>query len=500
MTVGFVGVTTPLSAAMGAMDLEYVDAIEVARAGVAELRAQNVDLLVGLVHLGELDTVMSSVALANAIEDFDVIIDGHSHTLFPEGFTQNGTLVVQAGSFANNFGQVDLEITDGAVTGVSERVLDSEDLSALAPKAETEALLDALRTSAEESFASVVGSTDVLLNGNRTRVRTGEAEVANLFTDAIRETTGADFVILGAGFVGGNVPPGPITRQQIFEIARVDTGILTKRMSGAAILQYLEGVTRDFPAESGTFPHVSGGSYRLDVEGTPRIHSVMIGGAALDPAAFYAVGIPYGGNSLAGADGAGLLEDHGSATPMLEAYIREHSPVAPALEGRFAQAPTPTLPPGGGGEQTPPSPVPDERLDDAGRGGVRVPDGATPGEQITVVVPGHGGEQVRVWLHSAPVLLAAVTLSASGSAVVTIPRDAALGDHRVVVQALDGTLIGWDAIRIGAASQAGANGARLADTGAEQGPMLFAAGALLLVLAGGAALAVAGSGRPRVSG
>lgn len=489
MTMGFVGVTTPLSAAMGAMDLEYIDAIEVAREGIAQLRAQNVDLLVGLVHLGELDTVMSSIDLANEIEDFDVIIDGHSHTLFPEGFVQNGTLVVQAGSFANNFGQVDLEIVDGAVVGVSERVFGTADVAELEPKAETEALLQQLRASAEESLASVVGSTSVQLDGNRTKVRTGEAEVANLFTDAIREAAESDFVILGAGFIGGNVPPGPITRKQVFDIARVDTGILVKRMSGAAILQYLEGVTRDFPAESGTFPHVSGGSYRLDVEGTPRIHSVVIEDAPLDPTAFYEVAIPYGGNSLPGAAGAELLRDLGSATPMLEDYISAHSPVAPVLEGRFAQATTPEPEP----EETTPSPVPDEQLTDADRGDVRVPDEVVQGGRITVSAPGHGGEQVRVWLHSAPVLLATVILDASGSAVVTIPSDAALGDHRVVVQALDGTLIGWDGIRVVAASQGGAGGtggAELAATGSGSEPMLFAAGAMLLLLAGGVVLAV----------
>lgn len=497
MTVGFVGVTTPLSAAMGAMDLEYTDAIAVAREGIAQLRAQDVDLIVGLVHLGELDTTMSSIKLADEIEDFDVIIDGHSHTLFPEGFTQNGTLIVQAGSFANTFGQVDLEVVDGAVAGVAERVLTSADLAALTPKPETEALLQDLRSTAEASLAGVVGSTSVQLDGNRTKVRTGEAEVANLFTDAIRETTGSDLVILGAGFIGGNVPPGPITRQQVFEIARVDTGILTKRMSGAAILQYLEGVTRDFPAESGTFPHLSGGSYRLDVAATPRIHSVVIGGAPLDPAAFYAVSIPYGGNSLEGADGAELLQDHGSATPMLESYIESRSPVAPVLEGRFAQAPTPVLPEVP--EETTPTPVPEEQLVDETRGGVRVPVAATPGERIIVSAPGHGGEQVRVWLHSAPVLLGTVALDASGNAVVTIPVDATPGDHRVVVQALDGALIGWDGIRIDAASPAGSGGSELANTGAGHEPMLFAAGALLLLLLGGVGLAVARSHGRRTS-
>ena len=59
-----------------------------------------------------------------------------------------------------------------------------------------------------------------------------------------------------------------------------------------------------------------------------------------------------------------------------------------------------------------------------------------------------------------------------------------LGDHKIVVQALDGSLIGWDSINIGTASQVGPNGEPLANTGADGGmvfPLTAAAGVLLLL-------------------
>jgi hypothetical protein len=129
-------------------------------------------------------------------------------------------------------------------------------------------------------------------------------------------------------------------------------------------------------------------------------------------------------------------------------------------------------------------PVPDEALTEAARGGVDVPASAAPGSQVSVVVPGRGGQQVRVWLHSTPVLLGTVTLDADGRVVVTIPAGTPLGDHRIVVQALDGSLIGWDGIVIRAASQTAEpqpDGEALPVTGADVGwPLIGAVGLLLL--------------------
>ncbi|RCS61291.1 choice-of-anchor M domain-containing protein [Microbacterium sp. JB110] len=136
------------------------------------------------------------------------------------------------------------------------------------------------------------------------------------------------------------------------------------------------------------------------------------------------------------------------------------------------------------------SPVPDSELTDVTRGGVEVPEAASRGSLITVRVGAtYAGEQVRVWLHSNPVLLGTVTLDAGGNTRVTIPADAALGDHKIAVQDLNGSLIGWDNLKIGIASQVGPNGEWLATTGVD-GDLVFplTAGAVILLLMGAVAL------------
>ncbi|WP_163543869.1 lamin tail domain-containing protein [Occultella kanbiaonis] len=135
-----------------------------------------------------------------------------------------------------------------------------------------------------------------------------------------------------------------------------------------------------------------------------------------------------------------------------------------------------------------------DELTDGTRGGVTGPATAEPGETVTFTVPGAAGATVHVWLLSDPVLLGTVTVSADDTLRVTIPADAVVGQHRIVVQAEDGTLMGWVELEIVAADGgltvpgAGPGGAGLAATGVDPGVAGLALSALAAVLLGGAAL------------
>jgi hypothetical protein len=88
-------------------------------------------------------------------------------------------------------------------------------------------------------------------------------------------------------------------------------------------------------------------------------------------------------------------------------------------------------------------------------------------------------------LYSTPQRIAAGTVDAAGAVRARIPVDAPLGDHRIVVYAADGTLIGWAPVRVVAENT-------LAVTGTEMPYGALAAGMLLTLLGAGAVLA-----RPR---
>ncbi|WFR67251.1 hypothetical protein P9139_01065 [Curtobacterium flaccumfaciens] len=55
---------------------------------------------------------------------------------------------------------------------------------------------------------------------------------------------------------------------------------------------------------------------------------------------------------------------------------------------------------------------------------------------------------MNVWMFSTPTLLGTLTVAADGTVSVSIPSDAPAGQHRIVVTAADGTVLGWTTITI----------------------------------------------------
>ncbi|MCY1693727.1 glycoside hydrolase family 3 protein [Curtobacterium sp. SL109] len=193
-----------------------------------------------------------------------------------------------------------------------------------------------------------------------------------------------------------------------------------------------------------------------------------------------------------------------SANPLFKygfglAYADVTEPTDPPTTGTPTPTPTPepTSEPTGEPTATPTAkptaaPVPDSELTDANRGDVAVPATAQRGETIAVHLGKQAaGTKVSIWLHSTPVLLASPTVNADGSTTVQIPPNATLGAHRIVVQNADGTLYGWDDLRIVSAAGAGTDSATgdngpLAYTGTDVLP--WASGAAILLLLGAALL------------
>jgi len=144
-----------------------------------------------------------------------------------------------------------------------------------------------------------------------------------------------------------------------------------------------------------------------------------------------------------------------------------------------------------------PRPTADEELTERSRGRVSAPGEARRGGELMVTLgSSYADATVLAWLHSTPALLGSPLVSAAGTITVTIPADAALGDHRIVVQTAEGSLIGWAPVRVIAAdavgtpsAATGSGGQGLAATGGDVALPLAAAAGLLLL--GG--LAVVGS-------
>ncbi|MFZ4893474.1 ExeM/NucH family extracellular endonuclease [Plantibacter sp. Mn2098] len=98
-----------------------------------------------------------------------------------------------------------------------------------------------------------------------------------------------------------------------------------------------------------------------------------------------------------------------------------------------------------------PTPVSDDALTPDLENKVTSPTDLIRGKSATVGAGAdRAGSLVSVWLHSEPLLLSdgLVQVDAAGNVEVQVPADAPLGAHRLVVQAADGSVIGWQNVTV----------------------------------------------------
>ena len=349
MRAGVFGVTTPASAAMGTTDYAYTDAVQSAKDQVAELEAEGVDLVIALTHLGEIDPKGNVTDVAAQVPGIDLIVDGHTHTAYEHGTTYSGVPTVQADANGESIGTVDLNFENGQLVGTTAKLHHRAEFENVEPKAETQAQIESFNERLAAFFDHTVGETSVALEGTRNIVRTQETNLGDMFTDAIRLKSGADLVLYPAGNIGGPIGPGQVSRADVYTMARLNVEVVTVRMTGAQILAFLADASNTYPGPSGYFLQISGGSYRLDPSTTPAtVHSVKVGGAALNPRASYTVAVETGATVSPGVTDGTVLGSVGFAAPLLEEYIAAHSPVAPGVEDRIAVAAAPKTDPGTG--------------------------------------------------------------------------------------------------------------------------------------------------------
>lgn len=159
-----------------------------------------------------------------------------------------------------------------------------------------------------------------------------------------------------------------------------------------------------------------------------------------------------------------------------------------------------------------PAPAPDDELTQALKDLLVVLDALVQGKPIAIQLALEWiGKWVTVWLHSEPVMISdgLVQVDANGRVTATVPADAPVGDHRLVVLDADGNVISWTDVTVVAAdsgtpgsgtpgtgnsgtgspgSSSHGHSGSLSSTGSEPVPALLLG--LVLLLAGAGAVVV----------
>jgi 5'-nucleotidase len=331
--------------------IEFADVVTTADKYVKELKDKGADVIIALVHLGmDESSVNTSNELAEKVEGIDLIVDGHSHHILEEGMIVNDTLIVQAGSYTQNIGHVKLEFEDGKIVNRVAHIMTYEDLKDTEPDQEIANMVEELVAKNEPLKNTVIGRTEVKLEGTRELVRAGETNLGNLITDAMRKSTGADFALTNGGGIRASIDEGEITLGEVLTAFPFTNTLAVIEVTGEEVLLALEHGVDAYPEPAGHFPHVSGLTYTFDPSKPvgQRIVSVTINGEPIDKTETYTMVtndfLAAGGDGYTMFTNKPFIGEGGLLSDVLAEYISSTEMIGPRVEGRIKAVEAPTVP------------------------------------------------------------------------------------------------------------------------------------------------------------
>ena len=285
------------------------------QSAVDDARTEGVDYVVVLSHLGtEASSVpfTSSDLIANT-NGIDVVLDGHSHSVWEMELEQNkdGEDVVMSstGTQLTALGSLTIDAEGNLTTQLHTESIFQDD--------DTAAFIDSIEAEYADTLATVVASSDVDLtiydptatdaDGNPVRIiRSQETNLGDLCADAYRAISGADIAFVNGGGIRDSIPAGDITYEQIIAVHPFGNALCVVEATGQEILDALEMSVRHVPEETGGFLQVSGLTFEVnmsvdstvvtddadmfvEITGDRRVQNVLVNGEPIDPEATYTV-------------------------------------------------------------------------------------------------------------------------------------------------------------------------------------------------------------------
>ena len=311
------------------------DLYDAVQKAVDDARAEGADFVIVLGHLGidEESAPWRSTDVVTNTTGIDVLIDGHSHSVYSEtvkNLEGKDVLIQQTGTKLANIGKITIA-ADGTISGEN---IPTEGLEA---DAEATAVVAGVAERFKDLTSAVVAKSNVDLIANAedgTRiVRAQETNLGDLCADAYRTVMEADIAFANGGGVRANIAAGDITFGDILSVQTFGNMLCLAEVSGQQILDALELGYSQLPGLSGAFLQISGitctvntaipspvvkndKSEFVKIEGQRRVSDVLVGGEPIDPAKTYKLAshdymLKKGGDgyTMFGKDKINLLRD-----------------------------------------------------------------------------------------------------------------------------------------------------------------------------------------------
>ena len=280
LRIGFFGMETPETATKVNPGLikeisfaTFDDLYASAQIAVDTLKEENVDLIIGLVHLGvDKESAANgyrSIDLFEKVPDIDFLIDGHSHTVMTAG--ENGEPIQSTGTKFDNIGVV---VIDNETKTISENFLIAT--AGLKKDADILAAAQEIIDAVDAEYSAVFATSEILLNGERDPGnRTEQTNLGTLITDAMVWSVVSEGAmeayyeapvvgVTNGGGIRATIEAGDVTKKDINTVLPFGNTVAVIYVKGTELLEALEASTYCTPEAIGGFPQTSGIEWTLD--------------------------------------------------------------------------------------------------------------------------------------------------------------------------------------------------------------------------------------------
>lgn len=372
--IAVIGLTTDDTAKIGNpenfTDIEFRKPADEAKLVIQELQStEKPDVLIAATHMGHYDNgdhgsnAPGDVEMARSLPAgaLTMIVGGHSQNpvcmaaenkkqvdyvpgtpCAPD--QQNGIWIVQAHEWGKYVGRADFEFRNGEMklvhyqlipinlkkkitydNGESERVLYTPQIP---ENQQMLSLLTPFQNKGQAQLNVKVGSVNGHLEGDRSKVRFVQTNLARLLLAAQMDRTGADFAVMSGGGIRDSIEAGDITYKDVLKVQPFGNTVVYTDMTGKEATDYLSAVSQKKP-DSGAYPQFANVSFVATATG---LQDLKIKGEPIDPAKTYRMATlnfnASGGDGYPAIDKKpGYVNTGFVDAEVLKQYIEKHSPL-----------------------------------------------------------------------------------------------------------------------------------------------------------------------------
>lgn len=377
LKIAVIGLTTDDTAKIGNpeffTDMEFRKPAAEAKAVVEELRKkEKPDVIIAATHMGHYDNgkhgsnAPGDVEMARELPAgyLDMIVGGHSQDpvcMAKENVKQadyvpgtpcqpdrqNGTWIVQAHEWGKYIGRADFTFLNGKLTlehyelvpiNLRHKVKNADGSETwvnytqeIAKNPAMMKLLTPFQKKGEAQLGVKIGSVNGHLEGDRSKVRFVQTNLARVILASQIERTKADFAVMSGGGVRDSIESGTITYKDVLKVQPFGNTLTYVEMTGSEVEKYL-AVVANKQVDSGAYAQFANVSLTADGSG---VSDIKIKGEPLQAEKTYRMATlsfnATGGdgyppvNQLPSYVNTGFID-----AEVLKQYIQNHSPLEAA--------------------------------------------------------------------------------------------------------------------------------------------------------------------------